>query len=216
MATEIEKLNAKLNKYHGGHRNVDEELFNLGVKLGRLLEQQKIEDFRLAYFVNQEVANNLQSAKQILIDEIERILLGLLTMAIKEQISLYDSVSFDADWTTRRTTKLKDDIVNTFCLQIDDVSQQEVDGDLQVTFMTSGELSKILKKHKVVDKFAATLCNDNGGDGCTIHNENKVEDAFEYASIRLHAHDKKLKIDRLKAISNDLTGFYTFFVLKYS
>lgn len=215
MKAELEQLNIELEEYVGEYRVADESLFNLGVKLGRLLEQRKIEDYRLQYFVNQSNATQLVREKQKLIDELEKFLLNIICFACSKHIESYGPIVFDADWRSRSDTKLEEEIVEEFGVQIRSTDQTQVGGDFEVNFLTAGKLAELLEKFNIWKEVKATLLNRNGEESCTVYDEESVSKCFTEASVGIHAHDKSRALEDLKELHKEFCEYYAFFVLKY-
>jgi len=211
----LNKINLELEEYLGEYRGADEKIFDFGVRLGRLLEQRKMDDFRLQYFVEQSSAIELARDKQGLIDEIDKFALGMICFACCKHIEKYGSICFDADWRSRTDAKLEEEIVEEFGVQIQRTNQTQVRGDFEVIFSTTGKLDELFAKFKLPKEFSATLLNKTGEESCTLNDEDGVSESFTDASIGMRAHNKSLSIEHLKEIHKEFSQYYTVFVLKY-
>ena len=173
--THIENM---LQDYAKHNRSVDEDLFNIGVALGRLLEIEKIETYRSPFFVERDAKAAVQKNNYKLAKEASQIILKLVKSAYTEQYNEGGTVDFSDNRQHRSDSKLEDEIAKRYCIQHVSTEQNTIGGDLELTFRVLGDLATIHKRNNVPLFVRFDLVNDSGEDTVTLYDEESIQKAF--------------------------------------
>ena len=92
MNKEIDAIANRLKNYCDNKHRYDEELFNLGVELGRQLERNNIKSYRPTVFVEFEDKNNAYELLSNEFNRIESVIEFLIHTAIKKHIDALDEL----------------------------------------------------------------------------------------------------------------------------
>lgn len=204
----VEKINEQIAKEYEGKR-ADESLFLLGVELGRYLEQQGMEDVLLDFFSQQR----LDIVREKEIDEIfvkmNVIAEALVKPAIAMQLKKHGEWSIGTN-EERGYGKLDDDVANATNVQLWDVRQEMVEGDLDLVFEVTGKLADILYSHRYPPYIFATVENDYE-NVVELSDENDWDDKL----VEAHFYNrKKDSVEQVTAIFDDLSRYALFEVVK--
>jgi hypothetical protein len=216
MNEQITKLNKAVAEYADKHRTLDEKLFNLGVELGRLLEKDKITDYRLPFFVEQEAAKNLAQTKQTLIDKAENILLDIVIKAYKAELKENGAISIDASYNGRRDEQLSDAIVSRYSIKHTGTQQHSVGGDFTLTFLLQGKLQEIFQRHSISQQVEVSVSNSSGDEDENFYEPDEIDSAFRSVNIHQNGRTTHLSVEQLEAFVNDFSKNLLFAVIKGS
>jgi hypothetical protein len=172
-------VDAKLRKLTEERKYKAEDIFNLGVQLGRHLEKEKLADVRLSYFAEFDEKTQLRSEFGQLHKSVCDWLERLVRMSIKEQISeskfrdwsigfnrLYgNNGEFDANIVEKRYVQFK--------------SVRRGEGEHFIAFFeVQGKLKNLFEKHNQPTKFEIILDNDDGDDYVSISKEQQIDSLY--------------------------------------
>lgn len=213
MKAEFEKLNKKIKKHVGDFGKADEDLFNFGIELGRLLEKNEIKQHRLEFFINQENEQNAIEFKRKRIDSVNKILQNIIGWAHKEEFKLSGTINYESGWRAKNHP-LSEPVQNKFNITYSRINQNNVGGDFDIYFMVNSKLREIFEKHKVGIEVETTLSNSSGEDDEYITSEDDAENSFYSTRISLYPHNDNRTIAEIDAFATDVEKFYTMFCLK--
>jgi molybdopterin converting factor small subunit len=171
-------IDAKLRKLTEERKYKAEDIFNLGVQLGRHLEKEKLADVRLSYFAEFDEKTQLRSEFVKLHKSVCDWLERLVRMSIKEQISeskfrdwsigfnrLYgNNGEFDASIVEKRYVQYK--------------SVRRGEGEhFRAFFVVQGKLKNLFEKHNQPTEFEIIVDND-GDDYVSISKEQQIDSLY--------------------------------------
>jgi len=211
MDKELKELNKQIEGYVKG-RKADESIFNFGVQLGRILEKNKVENYRLSFFSEQEAKENQLESKRTRIDSVNKILQKIICLAHKEEIRENGSISYDAGW-RGRNAPLNKEIEEKYNITYSSINQTNVGGDFDIYFMLNGQLKDLFEKHNVPTQIEITLSNSSGEEEEYLRDEEDV-DNFYSPHISLYPHHDNITLEKVDAFAKDVEKFYTIFCLK--
>jgi len=172
-------IDAKLRKLTEERKYKAEDIFNLGVQLGRHLEKEKLADVRLSYFAEFDEKTQLRSEFGKLHKSVCDWLERLVRMSIKEQISeskfrdwsigfnrLYgNNGEFDASIVEKRYVQYK--------------SVRRGEGEHFIAFfVVQGKLKNLFEKHNQPTEFEIIVDNDDGDDYVSISKEQQIDSLY--------------------------------------
>ncbi len=201
MNKEIDDICKRLEEYCKKHFRYDEELFNLGIELGRLLEKNKITKFRPTVFVDFE---NKMNAYDILgkeFNRIESVIEFLLHMSIKRHIEKNGEFEFSKGITC---DKFDEENVSKFCLQLRKVTQQEYGGSFEAEFELTNDVLDLLKKYGINEYVRCDIENTTGDEYETIYDADNVKHIVFGVSLHINRHDESWDIEKLREIADKL------------
>ncbi|QWD46335.1 hypothetical protein G6659_02175 [Polynucleobacter paneuropaeus] len=176
MDKNLKQLDDEIAEYIGDERKADEAVFNYGVKLGRYLEKNKIDDIRLDFFVKQAMTVDFTNAINEQTERIGKILHRLVVAAFKKEIELsrFKQWEIDTSPLSFRAHKLSDDVVEKYKIQVYRVEQQSNGSDFDITFSLEGALKEILNAAGINTLFNVDFAN-NGGESKEYVCEDNLE-----------------------------------------
>jgi hypothetical protein len=172
-------IDAKVRQLTDERKYKAEDIFNLGVQLGRHLEKEKLADVRLSYFAEFDEKTQLRSEFGQLHKSVCDWLERLVRMSIKEQISeskfrdwsigfnrLYgNNGEFDASIVEKRYVQFK--------------SVRRGDGEHFIAFFeVQGKLKNLFEKHNQPTEFEIIVDNDDGDDYVSISKEEQIDSLY--------------------------------------
>jgi len=172
-------IDAKVRKLTEERKYKAEDIFNLGVQLGRHLEKEKLADVRLSYFAEFDEKTQLRSEFGQLHKSVCDWLERLVRMSIKEQISeskfrdwsigfnrLYgNNGEFDASIVEKRYVQFK--------------SVRRGEGEHFIAFFeVQGKLKNLFEKHNQPTEFEIIVDNDDGDDYVSISKEEQIDSLY--------------------------------------
>ncbi len=216
MNKDIVQIDEMLRHYGDKVRTVDEQLFNLGVKLGRQLERDGLADYRPPFFVEQENAENIAQTKAALIRKAEALILGVVKRAYKAEMDVSGAITIDASYSGRNDTNLSEDIVNRFFVKHTHTEQYHSGQDFTLTFLLQGNLLDIFQRHSVSPQVEITVSNNGGEEDETLYDAEDIDHQFFRINIKQHAHTTRLSVEELTAFVEDLEKNLMFLLIKSS
>ena len=163
ISNEINKINFELNKLYEDEY-ADENLFNLGIRFGRLLESQKSEDIALDFFLKQTEKADFSEAIDNQVSQIKKILKLLVLAAMKMELNLSRNGCWhiNTDSYSNDQHKLKEEVVEKYKIQVTRVHQASHESDLDITFTLEGKLREIFSAAGLNVFFQVSYSNDDG------------------------------------------------------
>lgn len=213
MDKELKQLNKEIEMYVGNMKKADEKIFNFGVRLGRILEKNNTEDYRLNFFVEQENKENELDSKRLRLDSVNKIIKSIIKLAHKEQIREYGSIHYEAGWRASNAP-LDLDIEKKYNISYSKINQTNVGGDFDVYFILNGQLKALFEKHKVGIQVETSLNNSSGEEDEYIVSEDDADTCFYSTRISLYPHHQDKTLEEVDAFAKDVEKFYTMFCLK--
>lgn len=198
MKNELEEIHTEVVKHCNTAMRYDEHLFDLGVRLGRLLEKNSITDYRLKAFVDNEEKNNLIKAKIKQANRIHNCLKFLIQNAVAQHIDKNDHFVFDEN----ESTKLDDEIVQKFFVQSSNTKHSD-ESSFQVEFVISGEVADIFEKYDIEKVVSATISNTTGDTQETLYNADDVKEIFSI-SLPINFHHTNLTEQQIADMADEL------------
>lgn len=172
-------IDAKVRQLTEERKYKAEDIFNLGVQLGRHLEKEKLADVRLSYFAEFDEKTQLRSEFGQLHKSVCDWLDRLVRMSVKEQISeskfrdwsigfnrLYgNNGEFDASIVEKRYVQFK--------------SVRRGEGEHFIAFFeVQGKLKNLFEKHNQPTEFEIIVDNDDGDDYVSISKEEQIDSLY--------------------------------------
>ena len=216
MNKEISKINDFLIEHAKRKQEINEELFNLGVKLGRQLERDGVTDYRLPFFVEFENAESVKKKKTALISKAEKLILDVVKKAYKAEMDVSGAITIDASYSGRNDTHLCEDIVNRFFVKHTHTEQYHSGQDFTLTFLLQGNLLDIFQRHSVSPQVEITVSNNGGEEDETLYDAEDIDHQFFSINIEQHAHTTRLSVEELTAFVEDLEKNLIFLLIKGS
>jgi hypothetical protein len=172
-------IDKKLRQLTEDKKYKQEDIFNLGVQLGRHLEKERIADIRLSYFTEFDELTQLKRDFGKLHQNVCGWLEQLVRMSIKDQISeskfrdwsigfnrLYgNNGEFDASIVKKRYVQFK--------------SVRRGEGEHFIAFFEVKEkLKNLFEKHNQPTEFEIIVDNDDGDDYVSISKEEQIDSLY--------------------------------------
>lgn len=174
MNTTINEIESELTNAIKKFGTDNEQVFNLGVKLGRELERTNKPDYRLAIFSEIEAKKDISEQARQLKNSIEKLLLSRVKLAVTEIINT------DYDWTVGVGSyyygdgKFSDGIVKKYSVEFESISQPNTDGHFETYFSIEGKLLQCFEEYGCTPRLEVTLDNDSGEDHVSLNSEDDV------------------------------------------
>ena len=178
MENNLTKIEEELILHYKQFGTDIETIFNIGVKIGRELELNKLPDYRLDFFKNLEDLSNIQEQIRTVRKEVADLILQQIHNAVKEIISDGTSWTVGATSYYRNDGKFSDDIVKKYCVNFLSAEQPQTHGHFDTHFEITGRLGKTFEKYGYSNRIDVTLDNDSGEDNISIYNESDVESFY--------------------------------------
>jgi hypothetical protein len=214
MAVGLDKFNEELVRYCKGEGIVaDEAVFDLGVKYGRYLEQNKIQEQRLDYFAELDKRRSVGDEIQAVRKKVDQIVSAVITTAVKEQITE------NGDWEVgygsyySDYSKLNEGIEAKYSLQTLSVDQPDRHGDFSVTFGFVGEVRQMFIDCEISPSIDIGVTNNSGDESQAIRNVEDVDDALYGIGINFYSQNDGKALENVTALYDKLSKQYLFLML---
>lgn len=178
MTNKLKLIEAELAKVLDEYGPDIEEIFNIGVKIGRELESTNLPDYRLDIFIKKEERENLREAIRKTRREIADLILNQVHAAIKEIIEEGDSWEVGVSSYYRNDGKFSEEIVNKYFVQFDSIQQRQTNGSFETYFSVKGKLEETFKRFEYGTTVEITLDNDSGEDNTSINREHDIQNLY--------------------------------------
>lgn len=183
MTNNLDEFDKKLAELLTHTWNLDkEDLFNLGVEVGRELAMHNIATYRSPIWAKLESEN-----KQVLeiynaAEKIENFIATLVKLSVTEHINETGS------WSIAKRggfDKFSDEIVEKYNVQVLHCDMESHGGDFTVTFSIENELAKLFDKHNIYNEFTVNISNYSGDEHQTIYDAKEVDSYIDSVSARV-------------------------------
>ncbi|CAB4719217.1 unannotated protein [freshwater metagenome] len=178
MPDKLKSIEAELVKVLEEYGPNVEEIFNLGVKIGRELQAKNLPDYRLETFVKKEEIENLRESIRNKKREIADLILNQVHAAIKEIIDEGDSWDVGVGSYYRNDGKFSDEIVKKYFVQFESIQQPQTNGSFETYFRVKGKLEETFNKFEYGTTIEITLDNDSGEDNTSISSERDIQNLY--------------------------------------
>jgi hypothetical protein len=166
MNEELKRIDDLIDEHCKSVNRWDENLFNLGVELGRLLEKENINSHRPQTFIDLENKSNEYDKKQKQFNRIKEVLFYLITNAMKEQIDTNGEFRFDIDY-----------------LGMHDKIEENISKKYRVQVIKTNKISNDFGSHEVeikfIDDVADILAKEKISNYCKVDLDNTIDDSYE-------------------------------------
>jgi hypothetical protein len=203
MADNFKKIEDELKKVTDEYQPDIELIFNIGVKLGRQLQEQNITDIRLPFFVEKEELANLVDSVRKTQREIADLILNQVHDAINE------TIEEDGSWTVgvgsyyRGDGALSEEIVKKYYVQFQSIKQPQTDGDFETSFSVQGKLAEVFNEFEYSPTIQITLDNESGEDNATLDSKHDVKNLYS-PTLMIYVKPNKEELDKLKKFKEAL------------
>jgi hypothetical protein len=214
MDKKLLEIDELVKKHIGPHKMGDEKLFELGVELGRYLAESKISNYRLPFFVEQEVSKSQSEQKRELIDKAESLLLKILLNAYKAQLAEGNGIVIETNRFGVGTSSFTEDITKKFGIIHTRTDQDSIGGDFELSFHLQGDLNKIFRRHNIPPTFTVSVSNNNGEDSDSIYDEKSLEDQFYSLRLDMHYQNISQTVEQLEEFLKDFEKNILFLLIK--
>ena len=201
MNKEIEEIANRVKKYCDNKHRYDEDLFNMGVELGRQLERNCIQSYRPTVFVEFEDKNNAYELLSNEFNRIENVIEFLIHIAIKKHMDKYGDIEFSKGFTC---TKFDEEVVEKFCVQLSRVTQQEYGGSFEAEFVLSGDVLELLKQCGIGEYVRCDIENTSGDEHETIYDTANIRHIVFGIGLRINRRINDWDLDKLKILADKL------------
>lgn len=205
----IGEINDAVKALSSSMRN-GEELFKLGVELGKFLATSGADFDRLPYFVERELENSkqerLREKRQAISDVIQR----LIVVACAEQIKISGSITFDSVMYWRGGKLIDDEVADEFFVQCHSVRQEDEEQDFEVEFEIIGELADLFHKYEARTTICVNAHNLDYDTKLVVTNVDDLKGTFGRAWINFEnnsAQNDEAKLDEFFDEINKVTMF---------
>ena len=178
MNTKIEEIETQLVNAIKKFGTNNEEVFNLGVKLGRELERINKPDFRLAIFSEIEAKQDISEQARIIKNGIEKLLLSRVRLAVTDIINASYGWTFGVGQYYSGDGKFSDDIIKKYDVKFYAIDQHNTNGDFDTYFSIKGKLLKCFEEYGCTPRLEVVLDNDSGEDHINLTDECDVENLY--------------------------------------
>lgn len=210
LETVIEQVNgAIMEKYE--QRRADEELFLMGMRLGRALAEQGLPDARLEFFSKQaQVAQCLEEAFE-LTAKMNKLAKVIVHGALKEQVKTHGMWSVGRGYPAPQNA-LADEIEQKYHLQISSIRQSYTDDDIDLEFDVGGTVGEIFARFGFEASITAVACCYEG-KAVEYYSEEDIEHELSDVKFSFGWEPCEEHMGRLEGLANELEKLYLVEVL---
>jgi hypothetical protein len=185
MGEEIKKVSEAIREHCDKLGRYDETLVSLGVQLGRLLERNKIDEYRPQVFTDFEQRNIEYERRWGPVKALTKSLFTIIRHAVAEEIHANGSFCFTEDTGfNMHTTTLSDATVKKFHLQIFKSTYQRHNNEMDVRIMLHGELAALLSSYALPTTVRCiALDADEDREEKVMWKPADVHDLYEFTSL---------------------------------
>lgn len=201
MTNKIDEIANRVKFYCDNKHSYDEDLFNLGVELGRELERNNVQSYRPTVFIDFENKNNAYELLSIEFNRIESVIEFLIHTAIKKHMDIHGDFEFSKGFTC---TKLDSEIVDKFCVQLTQVTQQEYGGHFEAEFELSGDVLNLLKQYGIGKYVRCDVENTSGDEYETIYDTADISHIVFGIGLHINRHSGNWDLGSLKELAEKL------------
>ena len=215
MDVELSKLEDVLSSILAKPHPDAEELYKLGIQVGRYLEKNGLPGYRSKVFIDREVVRKNRDTVREKIDALEQLLLKIVKCAIAESIEAGNrwSVSTDNSYTDKGT--FGDEISKKYLIQYSRTEQEDTDCDFEVLFDLIVELKEDFESESIPPRFTVSLSNSTGGSSESIYGVGGLSSLYD-AKILVNSFDPVWTADRLDKLMENLPSQVSYILLSNS
>ena len=203
MTNDFEKIEDELKKVTDGYQPDIELIFNIGVKLGRKLQEQNLTDIRLPFFIEKEELANLVDSVRKTQREIADLILNQVHDSINETIEEEGSWTVGVGSYYRGDGVLSEDIVKKYYVQFQSIKQPQTDGDFETSFSVQGKLAEVFNEFDYSPTIQITLDNESGEESATLDSKRDVRNLYN-PTLMIYVKPNKEELDKLKKFKEAL------------
>ena len=184
MNEKLDEIDKKLAEQLTQGWNLNREnLFNLGVELGRELSAHNLATYRSPIWEKRDKESKHDLGIRNAVDKIEDFIATLVKLSVTEKIEETGSWSI-AKGGGYGLEQFSDETVEKYNVQVVHCDMESYGGEFTVTFSVEGELAKLFKHHNVYDQFTVRIYNDCGEEHQAIYNIEEVDSYID--SVTAH------------------------------
>jgi len=202
-ADKISEINHWLYKRSTSLKNtsLDENLFEAGIALGRILEAEKISEYKIDFFKEQNLKLSNEKRIDEICNEVEVQLLELVKFAAEKSIKEGNYLSYS--WNSKRypLQKFSENIVEK--LQVQHIRTDETNeyDNFNLKFSAVGDLRKVFQKHGVDEHFFVKFENNGNDESDLVQN---IECLDYYINVRCLLRRSDKSIAEIETFSKSL------------
>ena len=212
MNTKINEIESELTNAIKKFGTNNEQVFNLGVKLGRELEKTNKPDYRLAIFSELEVEKDISEQARNIKRSIEKLLLSRVRLAITDIINANYGWTVGVGQYYNGDGKFSDEIIKKYDIQFDSIHQPNTNGHFDTYFSIKGKLLKCFEEYGCTPRLEVTLDNDSGEDHMNLTDESDVESLYS-PILQMPIPKTKDELDNLIKLKNSLEKVLMFNII---
>lgn len=198
MKKELDEIENAVVKHCSKLKRYDEHLFDLGIRLGRLLEQNDKATYRLQAFIDNEAHNNLIQTKQVEIERVNKSIEFLIRNAVAAFIEKHNYFEVNE----YRSTELDEEIAQKFFVQSSNTIHND-ESSFRVEFELLGEVADIFDKYGIAKVAKTHILNTSGDTEETLFTPDEVSQFF-ITSVYLVASNTTLTGQDIADIADEL------------
>ena len=181
-----------------------EDVFNLGVELGRCLEKENLSDLRLSYFAEAEEKSDLRKNFGQLHRKVCDWLERLVKASIKDQINQnkFGEWSIGFNRLYGNNGEFDPSVVKKRYVQFSTVRRGEGEHFIAY-FELQGKIRDLFEKHNQPTNFEIIVDNDDGEDYVSISKEGQIDSLYG-CMISYNCDLSKESVDDYAKFVNDL------------
>ena len=203
MKNNLTKIEEELKLHYKKFGTDLEAIFNVGVKIGRELEINKLPDYRLDFFKNLEDLSNIQEKIRTTKRDVADLILKQIHNAIKEIISDGSSWTVGVGSYYRNDGKFSEDIVNKYCVKFLSAEQPQTHGHFDTYFEITGRLANTFEKYEYNNRIEVTLDNESGEDNVSIYDESDIDNLYS-PNLNFYTDETQEELDKLIKFKNSI------------
>lgn len=182
-----------------------EEAFSLGVRLGRYLEKNDLDDVVLSCFDARHAIEKLREEEGALLEDIYKCTRIILRGAIDEQVAI--NGRWEVGCTRFERLGLFDDaVVDNHKIQLKNVEQHDSGGDIDAEFELIGDLATVFERHKFPPLLMTSFsCYDE--ESVVLHSG---ADVSKYQKVKIDTPPvpNEEYLNQLSSLRDDLSKMY--------
>lgn len=215
MSEEIKKLSEAIREHCDKLGRYDETLVSLGVQLGRLLERNKIDEYRPQVFIDFEQRNTEYERRWGPVKALTKSLFTIIRQAVAEEISANGSFCFTEDTGfNMHTTTLSDAIAEKFQLQILESIYQTDNSEMEVVFELRGELAALFSSYGLPTNVRGLVVDaDENEEEKVMSKPAHVRDLYQFGPL-LNPEQTDLTEEQIQQLQNDLEKLEIYYKLQ--
>lgn len=219
MDKDLIEFEKRLDAHFEQSNHYNENLFNLGVELGKILARKEVQEYRPNAFVQFELSQiKLKliqikfDAKEKEYDRIKELLIFIIRNGLAEQINEFGIFEFNAIKSQQHILDIS--ITNKFQFKLGNtkhITNYNIDSDLRADVKFINEISDALIKGNLPTRITIELeCSNNDGSEVLY----KADDVDKIFYLNLGINADCYTEEEFKAVADALDKTLTFLVLR--